>query len=123
MTGDDHVIRKDPISGKRMRNAALLFIAAMIGVGGSLAWVIATAKENNDGGNASIFVCFFVLAVFFASVNVFVAYGRLRWFYRCPECGVRSPWVKEAGALIRYHCLQCRVVWDTGWTEVPHGSD
>ena len=61
-----------------------------------------------------------VLFVFAASANVFVAYGKLRWFYRCPRCRARVPRVpeSEAGSRIRYRCAACGVEWDTGWDEV-----
>lgn len=118
--------REDPAAGKRMRTAALLFGAAMLMAGGSMAWTI--ISKGGDGGEAggwqSVFVCGSVLLVFAAVANVFVAYGKLRWFYRCPQCGARVPRVPESQARtrIRYRCDACGVDWDTGWDEVASGD-
>jgi hypothetical protein len=119
-------IRTDPVAGKRMRTAALLFAAAMLLVGGSLAWTIVSNRGQGGeaGGNQSLAVCCSVLFVLAASANVFVAYGRLRWFYRCPQCRARVPRVPEAeaGPRIRYRCAACGVEWDTGWDEIESGD-
>lgn len=119
-------IRNDPVARRRMRTAALLFAAAMLMVGGSLAWTIVAAKGK--GGVASDAqsesVCCSVLFVLAAVVNVFVAYGKLRWSYRCPRCRARVPRVPEAeaGSRIRYRCTACNVDWDAGWDEVATGD-
>jgi hypothetical protein len=69
-----------------MLTAALLFGAAVLMVGWSLARTIAASKGEGGGasGNQSPAVCCSVLFVLAAVVNVFVAYGGLRWSYRCP---------------------------------------
>jgi hypothetical protein len=38
------------------------------------------------------------------------------WLYRCPQCRRRLHVLPEArnGALRRYHCEQCDVIWDSG---------
>ena len=119
--------RTDPVAGKRMKRAALFFAAAMLTVGASTAWTIASnrGQEGEAGGNQSLAVCSSLLAVFAATAYVFYAYARLRWVYRCPKCGVRAPRVPEAeaGSAIRYRCPKCGTVWDTGWTEVEGGGD
>jgi hypothetical protein len=118
--------REDPVAGDRMLTAALLFGAAMLLVGGSLAWtIIATKGEGGEAGTGpSISVCFSLLFLLGAVVYVFVAFGKLRWFYRCPQCRVRLPRVaeSEAGSRVRYRCAACNVDWDTGWTEVEGGD-
>src|SRR3954467_15097784 len=97
-------MRSDPEVGKRMTSAAILFAAAMLLVGGSIAWTVFLAKgEAGVAGDApSLFVCFSALIVPVAAANVFVAYGKLRWSYRCPQCGARVPRVpkSEAGTRI-----------------------
>jgi hypothetical protein len=119
-------IRKDLGTDRRMLIAALLFAAAMLMVGGSVAWTNAASKGEGGeaSGNQSLSVCCSVLFVFAAVVNVFVAYGKLRWSYRCPQCRARVPRVpkSEAGSRIRYRCTACNVDWDTGWDEVAGGD-
>jgi hypothetical protein len=114
--------REDPVAGKRMRTALLLFVTAMLLAGGSLAWtIISQAGEGGEAGAVqSLSVCFSILGVLVASVNAFVAYAKLRWVYRCPLCRARVPRVpeSEAGSYIRYRCAACGVDWDTGWYEV-----
>src|SRR4051812_7099463 len=91
-------LREDPAANKRMLIAALLFATAMLMVGGSTAWTILSKRGEGGeaGGNQSLSVCCSVLFVFAAVVNVFVAYGKLRWFYRCPKCRARVPRVPES---------------------------
>ena len=81
--------RPDPVAGKRMLRAALYFAGAMIGVGGSLVWAIQTSKGGVNDGWAATAVGVFLLVLFAAVVNVFVAYGRMMWFFRCPQCRAR----------------------------------
>lgn len=54
-------IRRDPVNGKRMMTACLLFAGAMLAVGGSAAWVIISGRDKPDGAPAgdvqSMFVC------------------------------------------------------------------
>jgi hypothetical protein len=110
-----------------MLTAARLFAVAMVLVGGSFAWTIVAAK--GEAGEAAtgptLSVCFSLVLVFAAVVYVFVAFGKLKWFYRCPECRSRIPRVPEAeaGSKVRYRCDKCRIDWETGWTEVEGGGD
>jgi len=118
---------EDRRAGKRMLTAALLFGAAMLLVGGSMAWtIISNRGERGQAGDwQSMAVCCSILLVLLAVVNVFVNVARLRLFYRCPKCRARLPRAPEAavGAKIVYRCIKCNVDWDTGWTEVPRGED
>ena len=63
--------------------------------------------------------------VLVAVVNVFRAYGKLMWSYRCPQCKARLPRVpaSETGSRIRYRCAACRVEWDTGWDTAARDWD
>jgi hypothetical protein len=118
--------RHDRRAGDRMLTASLLFGVAMLAVGGSLAWTIIAAKgeEGEAGTGPTISVCFSLLFLLGAVVYAFVAFGRLKWFYRCPRCRARLPRVPEpeAGAKVRYRCTACNIDWDTGWTEVEGGD-
>jgi hypothetical protein len=100
-----------------MRNAAYLFAAAMFGIFAALAWSVLTAEKGQakDAPALAIFIAF--LLVVAATVNVFVAFAKLRWLYRCPQCRVRIPRPPELkpGDRIRYVCTACGVEWDTGW--------
>jgi predicted RNA-binding Zn-ribbon protein involved in translation (DUF1610 family) len=110
-------IRKDEKCGKRMLTGALLFGAAMLGVLAAGLWTI--LSSGGQGGDASraqsLAVIIAILCVFASVVNCFVAYGKLRWFYRCPSCGKRlTRPCRELGP-IQYPCDSCGVLWDTGW--------
>lgn len=117
----DSEFREDPVTRRRLTAAALLLSAAMLLVGGSAAWTIFAAKGKPGvaSDTASLFVCGSVLLVLVATVNVFRAYGKLRWSYRCPQCRERLPRVpkSEVGSRICYRCAACNVDWDTGWVE------
>jgi hypothetical protein len=111
--------RYDKSMGKRLRNAALLFLATGFCISGSLIWlVIAQNRGANDWGPTfAIVVCFF--AVLAAAVNMF----RVVLFYRCPQC---RAWLSRApgqdGDPVFYVCARCKVEWDTGW-EVSTSPD
>jgi hypothetical protein len=115
----DHERQRDSVANRRLLRAALLFAAAMLGVGASIVWSLATTQGKEAGDVQSLTVCCFILLVGAASVYVFYAMARLKWIYRCPRCGDRLPRVPktEAGSRIRYRCERCRVDWDTGWNE------
>ena len=111
-------VKKDDLrANRRMLIAALLFAIAFMGTLASLAAVILTSKDSVTQDWAALFVGVFVLAVFVTTANVFVAYGKLRWRHRCPECGALTVQVPEveAGDHIRFHCKSCQTEWDTGW--------
>src|SRR5215831_13121414 len=112
-------IRQDLLVGKRLTNAAMLFVGAMIVLGLVVAWIVLSSRSSSVTSGQSIAVLVLVLATFITVVNMFVAYGRLRWFYRCPRCSARVPRVPEAEAdgHIRYQCSACSIDWDTGWSE------
>ncbi len=114
------VRRKDPVGGKRFSRAGAYFAIAMVGMGGSLAWVILTSEGGKNAGWASVAVLFFLLAVFGTTVNVF----RVMLIYRCPQCRSRTRRVPDntPGNPVLYRCLACDVEWDTGWT-VAYRSD
>ena len=63
----------------------------MLGVVAAGTWL--AFLPGGQGGEASraqglaVFISLF--CVFASVVNMFVAYGRLCWFYRCPSCGKR----------------------------------
>lgn len=113
--------RKDPAAGARLRNGAAYFGVAMVGLGGSLAWVILTAQGGKDEGWASVAVLFFLVAVFLATVNIF----RAVIVYRCPKCRRSTRRVPDAtpGAPVLYRCLACNIEWDSGWTVAADSSD
>ena len=71
--------------------------------------------EASAAQSLAVFIS--LLCVFASVVNMFVAYGKLCWFYRCPKCRARARRVPEAraGEKIRYLCARCQVEWDTGW--------
>ena len=110
-------IRHDPVAGKRVRNAVFLFAAAMFGIFAAIAWSILSAEGGQAKDGPALAICTMVLVVFAAAVNVFVAYGKLRWWYRCPQCRARIPRPPETkvGDPIKYVCTACDVEWDTGW--------
>jgi predicted RNA-binding Zn-ribbon protein involved in translation (DUF1610 family) len=71
--------------------------------------------QAKDAPALAIVVSFLFVAG--TTVNVFVAYGKLLWFYRCPQCRARIPRPPQTktGDRIRYVCPACDVEWDTGW--------
>jgi hypothetical protein len=111
--------RKDPAAEKRLLRAALLFGAAMLGVGGSLACASRTAEGSAANGWAVAAAAVFLLAVLAAAVNVV----RVRLFYHCPQCRTRVPQMPDLlpGGPILYLCPRCNVEWDIGW-KVQEGS-
>ena len=117
-------MRQDPVAGKRLRNAAYLFGAAMFGIFAALAWSVLTAENGQAKDAPALAILIMFLLVVGATVNVFVAYGKLRWWYRCPECRARIPRppASRAGDRIRFMCTACDVEWDTGW-HVFEGDD
>lgn len=110
-------IRKDEKAGKRMLTACLLFGGAMLGVVAAWTWII--ISSGGQGGEASaaqgLAVVIAMLCAFASVVNVFVAYGKVCWFYRCPTCGQRLTRNRSELGPIQYSCDSCGVLWDTGW--------
>jgi hypothetical protein len=117
-------MRHDPVAGKRLRNAAYLFGAAMFGMFAALAWSLLTAENGQAKDAPALAIAIMFLLVVGAAVNVFVAYSKLRWWYRCPQCRAHIPRPPETkvGDRIRYVCTACDVEWDTRW-EVIQGGD
>jgi hypothetical protein len=110
-------IRHDPAVGQRLTVALLLFGGAMLTLCTIVAWAVLRSRDQSSSrGQAMVFLLVSLAAVV-ATVNMLIAYGRLRWFYRCPQCTARVPRAQEAGPRIRYECATCRVDWDTGWSE------
>lgn len=116
-----HKIRKDEKIGKRMLTAALLFGGAMLGLLAAVLWMV--LSSGGQGGEASaaqsLAVVILLLCVFASVVNIFVAYGKLCWFYRCPSCGKRLARSRSELGPIQYPCDSCGVLWDTGWESGP----
>ena len=114
-------IRQDPVAGKRMRKAVFWFAAAMFGVFAAIAWSILTAEGGEAKDGPALAICLMVLVVFAASVYVFVAYGKLCLWYRCPQCRARIPRPPKikVGDPIRYVCAACDIEWETGWNVAP----
>lgn len=114
-------IRKDEKVDRRMLTACLLFGGAMLGVLAATAWTI--LSSGGQGGEASgaqsLAVIIALLCVFASVVNVFVAYGKVCWFYRCPSCGKRLTQARNELGPIQYPCDSCGVLWDTGWESGP----
>ena len=72
--------------------------------------------QDGEASRAQGLAVFITLFCVFASVvNMFVAYGRLCWFYRCPKCGKRLARASSELGPIQYPCDSCKVLWDTGW--------
>lgn len=112
-------VHTDHATSRRMMIAAVALAAAMLGMFGAIGWVI--LDRNGAAGEASsaqsLTVSLLIVVVLCTVVSVFRAYGRLRWFYRCPTCHKRLPRAAGADSRIRYHCAACGVDWDTGWHE------
>jgi DNA-directed RNA polymerase subunit RPC12/RpoP len=105
-----------------MTQAAIYFLAAMAFMAGVGLWIFASGHV--EPANQEQSVAFFVglIAVCAATANVFVAFGKLMVFYRCPQCGARLPVVPgtdQVGSKIRYACETCDVEWSTGVTVAP----
>jgi hypothetical protein len=111
--------RKDPAAEKRLLHAVLYFVAAMLGVGGSLAVMIRTANGSAASEWAMALAAVFVLAVVAAAVNVI----RVRLIYHCPQCRARVSQMPDLapGTPILYLCPNCNIEWDIGW-KVQEGS-
>ena len=127
-SGQSHNIRKDVKAGKRMLTAALLFGGAMLGVLAATLWTVQWSggqggEASEASGAQSLAVIISLLCVFASVVNMFVAYGRLCWFYRCPSCGKRLTRPRSEAGPIQYPCDSCRVLWVTGWEADPGGGD
>ena len=65
----------------------------MAGVG---MWILATG--NVEPANPAQEAAFFagLVALLAAAAYVFVAFARLKWFYRCPQCGAACRWCPRA---------------------------
>ena len=119
------VEKRDHKANRRVHIATRLFAVAFIGTLACFAAVILTPKGSTQDW-AALFAFVFVLGVIAATANVFVAYGKLRWRHRCPECGALTVQVPEveAGRHIRFLCKSCQIEWDTGWqTRSTHSAD
>ena len=116
--------REDSRTGNRTSLAMKLFVAAVLLASASLAWVVLSTGVN--GGTAgqpqSLFLIGSVPLVLAAAVNLYVAHGRLWWWYRCPQCQAVIPRVQDKEMRLRYRCSKCRIDWDTGWDDVPEGD-
>ena len=112
-----HKIRKDEKGGKRMLTACLFFGGAVLGVVAAGTWI--GFSPRGQGGEASaaqsLAIILLLLCLFASVVNIFVAYGKLCWFYRCPSCGKRLRRPRGKLRPIQYPCDSCGVLWDTGW--------
>jgi predicted SprT family Zn-dependent metalloprotease len=71
------------------------------------------------GKTPSLFLVISAILVFISLVYAVVSFGRLWWWYRCPQCGVRAKRIQDKILRLRYHCGKCRVEWDTRWDDVP----
>ena len=114
-------IRKDEKGDKRMLTAILLFGGAMLGLLAAVLWtVLSSGGRGGDAtGAQSLAVIILLLCVFASVVNVFFAYGKLCWFYRCPSCGKRLTRPRSEAGPIQYPCDSCGVLWETGWEADP----
>jgi hypothetical protein len=100
-----------------MLTACLLFGGAMLGVVAAGTWTaFSPGGQGGEASRAQGLAFFILLFCLFASVvNMFVAYGKVCWFYRCPKCGQRLTRHRSELGPIQYPCDSCRVLWDTGW--------
>jgi predicted RNA-binding Zn-ribbon protein involved in translation (DUF1610 family) len=116
-----HKIRKDEKVDKRMLTAAFFFGGAMLGLLAAALWTI--LSSGGQGGEASgaqsLAVIIMLLCVLTSVVYVFVASGKVCWFYRCPSCGKRLTRSRSELGPIQYPCDSCGVLWDTGWESGP----
>lgn len=112
-------IRHDTAIASRLTGAAVCFLAAMAYMAGVGLWIFTSGHVEPANRAQSVTFMVGLIAVLAATVNVFVAFARLRWIYRCPKCGARLPMVPNTdrvGSQIRYACEMCDVEWSTGWT-------
>ncbi|MBP3957810.1 hypothetical protein J8F10_21365 [Gemmata sp. G18] len=116
--------REDARTGKQAHNAVRLFLVALAMAGGSLVWVMVSAGPNGGvaGQTPSLFLVTSGVLVLVSLLYAVVVFGKLWWWYRCPQCGGRAPRVRDKSLRLRYHCGTCRVEWDTGWDDVPEGD-
>ena len=113
----EYKIQKDEKRGNRMLTAALLFGGTMLGLLAATMWTVLSSGGQCGAatGAQSLAVVIMLLGVFASVVNVFVAYGKLCWFYRCPSCGKRLTRPRGELGPIQYPCASCGVLWHTGW--------
>jgi len=113
---NSHKIRKDEMADKPLVTAFLLTIGAALGLVAAGTWT--ALSPGGQGGEASaaqsITVIVLLLCAFASVVRLLVAYGKVRWFYRCPTCGKRLPRPPKKPGPIQYPCDSCGVLWDTG---------
>jgi hypothetical protein len=111
-----HKIRKDEMADKRLLTAFLLFGGVMLGLVAAGTWTVLSSggQGGEVSGGQAIALIVLLLGAFASVVNVFVAYGKVRWFYRCPSCGKRLPRPPKKLGPIQYPCDTCGVLWDTG---------
>src|SRR5262245_36439770 len=111
-----HKVRKDEKANKRMVTAVLLLGGATLGLVAVGTWTV--LSSGGQGGEASgaqsIAIAILLLCLVASVVNFLVAYGKVRWFYRCPSCGKRLPRPPKKLGPIQYPCDSCGVLWDTG---------
>jgi DNA-directed RNA polymerase subunit RPC12/RpoP len=115
-------IRDDLAIANRMTRAGVYFLAAMAFMAGVGLWILASGHVEPANQEQSAAFVVGLLAVFAATANVFVAFGKLMSSYRCPQCGARLPVVPgtdQVGSKIRYACETCDVEWSTGVTVAP----
>jgi hypothetical protein len=112
-------VRRDPVSGRRLLRALLLFAASVVCVFAALFW--ADAGGNGTWGDRPRAVAVGGSLLFMVASTSYVVYVRVLMGsrYRCPACGTRTasppPTVADEGTPIRHRCDRCRVEWDTGW--------
>ena len=119
LTAMDRDIRDDTAIANRMTRASVYFLAAMAFMAGVGLWILASGHVEPANQEQSVAFYMGLLAVLAATANVFVAFGKLWWFYRCPQCRARLPVVPgtdQVGSKIRYTCETCDVEWSTCWT-------
>ena len=114
--------REDTRTGPRADYAIRLFFLTLALVAGSLIWIAFSTGPKGAGEVPALFFVISLLVVLVSGVYAVSSFGRLWWWYKCPQCHRPAKRVQDKNLRLRYHCGKCRVEWDTGWDDVPEGD-
>ena len=108
----DHQIRR------QMRIGIALFVGGMSAVFISTAAVIMAGEKSPYADIIALVIFVSLIFVGASVVNMFYRFGKLKLFYRCPECRQRLARVDSVRPAVNYYCPSCNIEWLTGWKEV-----